>query len=34
MWIAIMISVFLSVEVLSYLSGERTGNEKTQKETA
>ena len=33
MWIAILISVFLSVEVLSYLSGERIGDEKPQKKT-
>ena len=33
MWIAILISVFLSVEVLSYLSGERIGDKKPQKKT-
>jgi hypothetical protein len=33
MWIAILISVFLSVEVLSYLSGERIGDEKPQNKT-
>lgn len=34
MWIAIMIFVFLSVEVLSYLSGEGMNTEGRKKETA
>jgi hypothetical protein len=34
MWIAILISVFLSVEVLSYLSGEKTSAAKSEKKVA
>ncbi len=33
MWIAILISVFLSVEVLSYLSGDKVKTDNSEKNT-